>query len=610
MNKNFLPILALLIVAIFSVFVVSDYVEDRIIDLRDKQYKQEASSLKKRLTNLIEAKKKATMAIAISLSENTTLKEALKNTDNAINLGSQFKQLSSKLRQYTDYKNVWIQIINSKGISVSRSWIDKRGDSLINVRTDIKKMISTPQIMNTISTGKFSMTFKSMVPVFDDEKNFLGFIETITHFNSIVKELEKINVSSLVLVDKKYKNQLSKSITNKFAGDYYIANFNSDQKKVKSLQEKGIEYFVNLRDYVIYKDYFIATNIIKDIHNDDMGFYILMKHVDSFEYDSINDFVNSIRIVVLIGLLLATITVLIFYKRKYDIEKQRTYFKDIIDSTSDIIIITDTKHPLDVNKSFFEFFDSFKTLEEFEKEHGCVCNLFEKEDGFLQKEMGEYTWVEYVFHHKNIEHKVKIINKQKEYIFSVHIKELNESGDKTYTLVLTDITKMKAQQDKLEYLSHTDALTNIGNRKYFNQNISREIEISKRYANNLSLIMLDLDNFKQVNDTYGHDIGDIVLVEFTKAVQNLLRKTDIFCRYGGEEFIIIIPGDTSIKASIFAERIRTHIEKLKISSVEKVTVSIGVTEFKKEDTVETLIKRTDIALYQSKNNGRNCITSI
>lgn len=334
-----------------------------------------------------------------------------------------------------------------------------------------------------------------------------------------------------------------------------------------------------------------------------------MKHIDDFEYKSIDNLVDSLRIIVLLGSLLAIIIVLILHKQKNDHKKQKTYFKEIIDSTHEIIIVTNFDYPIDVNKAFFEFFDEFNTLKEFEKEYGCLCSLFEKEDGYLQKEMGEYSWVEYIFNHPNIEHKAKIIYKQKEYIFLIHIKELNTSKDKTYTLVLTDITKMKKQQDKLEYLSQTDTLTNIGNREYFNQNISRELKMSQRYDNKFSLIMFDIDHFKSVNDTYGHDVGDIVLTQLAAEVKKLLRTTDLFCRYGGEEFMVILPNDSMSEAMKSAQRMRANIEKLKIDPVEKVTISIGVVEFQEDDSVETMIKRVDNAMYQSKNSGRNRITS-
>lgn len=607
--KKFLPLIGLLLFVIITITFLSDYVEYKIVVLKDEQYKQESVSIKKRLDNLIEAKRKASMAIALSLAEDARLQELLKDSTQTTNLCSKFRNISAKLKEYTDYKNVWIQIINKEGVSLSRSWIPKRPDKLVHVRTDIKEMLQHPKVMETISTGKFSMTFKSMVPIFDDKGNFLGFIEIISHFNSIVKDLEKADIYSLILVDKKYRHQLTKSITKKFIDGYYVVNFDLNIQKINSFEEAGIKNFLHIKDYKIFQNSFLTTYIIKDINGNDMGYYILMKNLDSFQYENINHFLNTIRILVIIGFFLTALTILIFYKRKYDIEKQKNYYQEIIDSSSDIIIVSDSDRPIDVNKAFFEFFDDFKTLEEFEKVHGCVCNLFEEGEGLVQKQMGEYTWVEYVFKHKNTEHHVKITHKGEAYTFAIQVKPLNESDNKMFTLVLTDITQMKIYQNKLEHLSQTDALTQVGNREFFNKNISKEIERAKRYKHNLSLIMIDIDHFKKINDTYGHDIGDNVLIELATTIQHLLRKTDMFCRYGGEEFMIIMPESSIMETAISAERIRSHVEKLHVDAVSTITISIGLTQLHEHDTQESFVKRVDNALYKSKHDGRNRITS-
>jgi diguanylate cyclase (GGDEF)-like protein len=195
------------------------------------------------------------------------------------------------------------------------------------------------------------------------------------------------------------------------------------------------------------------------------------------------------------------------------------------------------------------------------------------------------------------------------YYFSVSIQKLRENTNGNFcVVVLSDITQMEVYKIQLEHFSKTDELTNIGNRKYFNQNIKKEIERAKRYKTSLSLLMFDLDFFKKVNDTYGHDVGDVVLQEVSKKVKSLLRDTDLFARFGGEEFMIIAPQTTAKQALLLAERIRKNIESLQISPLKQITISIGVTEFKEDDTLETFIKRVDNALYESKDKGRNRVT--
>ena len=149
----------------------------------------------------------------------------------------------------------------------------------------------------------------------------------------------------------------------------------------------------------------------------------------------------------------------------------------------------------------------------------------------------------------------------------------------------------------------TDTLTGIKNLRFFKKKIKEEMYSAKRYGNNLSLVMLDIDHFKSINDNYGHDIGDTVLVEYTKLISSNLRESDIFSRTGGEEFMIILPHSDIENASNIAEKLRKKIENHKLTV--PITMSLGVTEYIKDEDEETFIKRVDDALYKAKDEGRN-----
>jgi len=168
-----------------------------------------------------------------------------------------------------------------------------------------------------------------------------------------------------------------------------------------------------------------------------------------------------------------------------------------------------------------------------------------------------------------------------------------------------DVTKMKEMEDQLKLLSQTDPLTQIFNRVKFHDSLAREINRAKRYETELTLIMFDIDHFKHINDTHGHDVGDDVLVGLTKLVQTCIRETDIFARWGGEEFMLLLPHTPIDNASNLAERIRAAIEKYNFPKTGTVTGSFGVTQFVKSDTEETFTKRVDRALYKAKQKGRN-----
>lgn len=120
--------------------------------------------------------------------------------------------------------------------------------------------------------------------------------------------------------------------------------------------------------------------------------------------------------------------------------------------------------------------------------------------------------------------------------------------------------------------------------------------------------MFDIDHFKNVNDTFGHNIGDYILKNLTQVVKEQLRENDFLVRWGGEEFIIITPQTEMEKAGMLAERIKKAVENYKFDIVGKLTISLGVTQFKMQDTEDTFITRTDDALYLSKRKGRNCVS--
>ena len=167
----------------------------------------------------------------------------------------------------------------------------------------------------------------------------------------------------------------------------------------------------------------------------------------------------------------------------------------------------------------------------------------------------------------------------------------------------------KERQDLLEKWATTDPLTELFNRRHFFELAERELERCRRLKSDLSFILLDIDFFKQVNDQYGHLIGDQVLISLAKELKKQLRKVDFCCRYGGEEFVLCLP-DTPKQGTLdVAERIRIQIEQTPFTSQSgesfSISVSLGIATRKDEDNVEVIIKRADDALYQAKQSGRN-----
>lgn len=164
--------------------------------------------------------------------------------------------------------------------------------------------------------------------------------------------------------------------------------------------------------------------------------------------------------------------------------------------------------------------------------------------------------------------------------------------------------RMKLLNDKLRKMSETDILTGLYNRMKLNVQFTREVERASRYKRSLSVIMMDIDHFKKINDEHGHLTGDKVLVKFARLAQGSLRKTDIIGRWGGEEFLIVCPETGADEAAMVAERIRKALSECD-ENICDCTVSGGVAVYRENDTEDSLLSRADAALYQAKNSGRN-----
>lgn len=181
-----------------------------------------------------------------------------------------------------------------------------------------------------------------------------------------------------------------------------------------------------------------------------------------------------------------------------------------------------------------------------------------------------------------------------------------------YRLMKLPLSALKIAHNKLQKMATKDGLTQINNRSQALSFFEKEIERLNQFGGKLSILLMDLDKFKSVNDTYGHPAGDEVIKQTAKAIRASLRQGDCVGRYGGEEFIVILPNANEKQAFDVAERIRNAIENLKIVYDENtipVSISAGITEVfptEEEEEPDSFIKQADIALYEAKARGRNC----
>ena len=164
--------------------------------------------------------------------------------------------------------------------------------------------------------------------------------------------------------------------------------------------------------------------------------------------------------------------------------------------------------------------------------------------------------------------------------------------------------------EQAQQLAYRDGLTGIYNRRYFEMQIASEIERASRYDGRMAIIMVDIDHFKRLNDEFGHLLGDEVLRQVSAVFGQQLRKVDVVCRYGGEEFAILVPQTSGGNAMEVAEKLRRRVEAFRFPGVPvKVTISAGVAEFPTHGrTRDELVAAADAALYVSKDSGRNRVS--
>lgn len=190
-----------------------------------------------------------------------------------------------------------------------------------------------------------------------------------------------------------------------------------------------------------------------------------------------------------------------------------------------------------------------------------------------------------------------------------HIKPLlNKDGMvKGAQIIMDDITEKKEMERQLYEMSITDPLTNAYNFRYFTKKLEEEILRAQRYGESFTLIMFDIDRFKSFNDSFGHQVGDLILKATVDMVKGRIRRTDTLARWGGEEFIILLPNTKLEDAVKLAEELRQKLMQLKVGNDDSLTASFGVVEYQEGDTADSIVKRADAMMYRAKNDGRNCV---
>ncbi|NPA29872.1 MAG: diguanylate cyclase [Epsilonproteobacteria bacterium] len=299
---------------------------------------------------------------------------------------------------------------------------------------------------------------------------------------------------------------------------------------------------------------------------------------------------------------------------KRELRFHQTLVNEIIKLQDDLLIVLDERgRILYSNQGFLDFF-GVDCVQEFEKAYKDVASLFDRCEGCFRPDPDDpRPWFVQLLELNKNERLVAIREPltMMEKIFLVSVRGVR--NDVHTVVTLTEITEIEKEKSELRRKAFRDLLTGIYNRTYLNEILVNSIEQFRRYGTPFGLIFFDIDHFKRVNDTYGHHVGDELLKELAALVARHIRSCDIFARWGGEEFVIILPGNHIKNAAFVAENLLRLIDGYRflknLPETEgkgiHITCSFGVAEIREGEDDEALMERVDRLLYEAKHRGRN-----
>ena len=470
-------------------------INERTNELVHQKYLETAQEMNHTLKLNIYEKKEAMLLISHTLAQNDAIHNALKSKNHeAINVDNLINILEK-----TPIQDIWFHIINKEGISFYRSWTNKRLDPIKNSRLDIKQMLQDPKPRSVISVGIYDITFKALVPIYCNNE-LIGIVESISKTNSLISKLKKQNFDMVVVVDKKYKQQLAYPYTDNFMDDYYIATPSLRPSHVELIETHSLDTLINNNHYLLDKKTNLVTTtvLLRDVVNEPMAYVLLFAPAESVNLSNI-------------------------YR--------------------------------DRNYIFFIFFL------------------------FLSLVAG--------------------------FVLSFYVRRSN----RVMTIVNNKLSQQVEEKTQhLQYLAHHDILTTLPNRLLFTDRLKQAILHAKKNNTDLSILFLDLDRFKEINDSFGHEWGDKLLIAISKRLKRLVRSIDTVARSGGDEFIILVEEVTLAQTTHLLQKIFVAMEKpIFIGKTPTFTTfSVGISRFPHDgETPEILIRNADTAMYRAKETGKN-----
>lgn len=513
------------------------------------------------------------------------------------------------------FHNIEIHIHTKEGRSLLRLYEPtKFGDDLTQVREDVKHVVNYKTPVFGFATGRVLSGLRYTFPIFFSDKRYLGSADVslpLEHFETLLIHADKETLYRFILKEERVLPKLDPQYQTMFRvirKNWIELNTPIKEEKVKpqfldflyadpsfvGALEKEIS---QVKKYKFNSSYYLVVLIPVKNFKDEVEGYALGITLSSqlpLLYATFSFYKTSFSLFVII-LCVFSLSLYRFF-RKINLERKK--FSFIINSMGNGLYVIKSNRIILTNQKMSEIlkFPSEELIgrsdhEVFiETEKSCpICESIKEERNFdgdllFRRKDGTFLFVN-----------VKVS----------HIK--TEEGVIETIVSFSDITLRKKLEEQLHIEAMTDPLTLLFNRRFLSSVLESLTETVKDRKRNLSLIMADIDNFKHINDTYGHEVGDEVLRELAKLLKVNLRDEDIVGRWGGEEFLIILVNTGLEDAIKVAEKLRKKISEALILGKLNITLSFGVSEYKINEDIKEAIRRADEALYEAKLAGKNCV---
>ena len=497
-----------------------------------------------------------------------------------------------------------MQFHAADGTSILRMHLKEHfGDNIAARRPMIRSVHKNHKMLTGFEGGIAGMAFRVVMPVFDND-TYVGALEFGIDTSYFIDKIKQMTGSeNILMIHKDVLGAADGSLYQKGIGEYRYIRISEEQKPYLSafMDKNPLMNSKNIR--IDEKDYEINPLYLHNSEGRKVGVILSINDVTGSYQNLLETILGSIILTVLLMALFWGLIEYTFGALIGKLNLQERYIKTILDSQKNIVLVTDGEQIIYANQAFSDYF-GYLSIEKFRLEHACICDFFEagESNEYLQPQMDGILWTDYLIQYNTKEHKVKMRVGEKVSIFTVHLQKMEYENQIRYVVVFTDITK-------LNELATLDVLTKVANRFQFDKVLEHSITLSQRYGRALSMMLIDIDHFKEINDNYGHLVGDEVLKILAQILRDGVRKSDVIARWGGEEFVILLPDSELSSATKLAEILRLRIAEYDFKLVKKITCSIGIVRWNEGENPDQLLKRVDEKLYHAKETGRNKIIS-